>query len=251
MSSLRKLSDTEIKQIWSVITDHYNRYLKKQGVKSINLVKDGKYTKDALVLIYLAQGYPNTRWITKDELTQFIRLYYPDTNDVQQARHLGPQKGYHVLSTVRGNHRETLPIDLRGKSAYKLETLEECHPNYSGTRRVSQSADFESIKVKYHYRCATCGSEQGKPNLRYPGSTTELQMGHRNPHLPLEEDNIIPQCQFCNRADRNWWIYDERGRVVGVASSRPVIRSIEKGYISDEEIRRIYEHIKKRLGQEK
>ena len=31
--------------------------------------------------------------------------------------------------------------------------------------------------------------------------------------------NIIPQCQKCNRADRNKWIYDNKGRVVKLANA--------------------------------
>ena len=39
-----------------------------------------------------------------------------------------------------------------------------------------------------------------------------------DPSKPLEPGNIIPQCEKCNRADRNYWIYDEKGRVVGIAN---------------------------------
>ncbi|MFQ3610943.1 MAG: hypothetical protein SNJ72_05525 [Fimbriimonadales bacterium] len=251
MSSVKKLSEEEIQQIWEMIDQYYHNHLAERGVKRINLKdKNDKYTKDALVLVYLARGYPDTRWITKEELTAFIRLYYPNTPDVQQARHLGPQKGYHVLSTVRKNSISSLPKELHGKSCYKLESLETPHPNYIPSRRGAESIDFNNIKQKYGNRCALCGSVEGKPNLRYPNSLTQLQKGHRNPHLGLKANNIIPLCQFCNRADRDWWVYDERGRVVGVASSQPVIRSIEKGYITEEDARRIYEHIKKKLGQE-
>ncbi|MCW7072031.1 MAG: hypothetical protein OCU12_06890 [Methanophagales archaeon] len=52
----------------------------------------GNYTKDALVLVYLAQGYQNTKKVSKGELTQFIRLYDPSVNDVQQARDTLPLK---------------------------------------------------------------------------------------------------------------------------------------------------------------
>ncbi len=244
----RRLTPDEIQEIWGVIETNYEQHLAPQGVKRVNLKSSsGGYNKDALVLVYLAQGYPNTRWVTKEELTDFVRQFYPNTNDVQQARHLGPQKGYFVKSTVRGNHTESLPEEVRGRSAYKLESLEKAHPNYSPQRRTEQGVDFESLKAQYANRCATCGSEEGKPNLRYPQSRTSLQAGHRNPHLPLEADNIIPQCQFCNRADRNWWVYDERGRVVGVASATPVIRSIDRGYITRNDLKRIYEHIRKIL----
>lgn len=43
-----------------------------------------------------------------------------------------------------------------------------------------------------------------------------------DPSKPLEPGNIIPQCEKCNRADRNYWIYDEKGRVVGIANEKVV-----------------------------
>jgi len=39
-----------------------------------------------------------------------------------------------------------------------------------------------------------------------------------DPNKPLLAGNIIPQCQKCNRGDRNRWIYDEKGRVIRIAN---------------------------------
>ncbi len=61
---MRKLTDDEIEQTWRLIQEYYERYLSEQGVKRISLRKGSQYTKDALVLVYLAQGYPNTRWVS-------------------------------------------------------------------------------------------------------------------------------------------------------------------------------------------
>lgn len=249
---MRKLTDEEIEGMWEIIQRYYKNHLESQGVKPV-LLRDqrGNYTKDALVLVYLAQGYPNTRWVTKEELTEFVRQYYPKVPDVQQARHLGPQKGYYIISTRRGNNVGTLPQEIEGKSAYKLHSLQVVHPNYLPKRRSKNTRKaFENIKKRYNYRCATCGSEEGKPNLRYPNSTTQLQQGHRNPHKPLKSDNVIPQCQFCNRPDRNNWIYDKRGRVVGVANIKVVQSSIRKGYITPEEARKLLEFLKQHLKDE-
>ncbi|OGY63624.1 MAG: hypothetical protein A3I89_00225 [Candidatus Harrisonbacteria bacterium RIFCSPLOWO2_02_FULL_41_11] len=38
-----------------------------------------------------------------------------------------------------------------------------------------------------------------------------------DPNKELIAGNIIPQCQKCNRGDRNRWVYDERGRVIKLA----------------------------------
>lgn len=40
-----------------------------------------------------------------------------------------------------------------------------------------------------------------------------------DPNKPLVNGNIIPQCQKCNRADRNRWVYDEKGRVIKLADA--------------------------------
>ena len=75
------------------------------------------------------------------------------------------------------------------------------------------------MKTQYSYRCATCGSEEGQPNFHWPATKTKLQKAHKDPGKPLSKDNIIPQCQKCNRADRNRWVYDNKGRVIKLADA--------------------------------
>ena len=43
-----------------------------------------------------------------------------------------------------------------------------------------------------------------------------------DPSKPLEEGNIIPQCEKCNHADRNDWIYDAKDPGVGIANEKVV-----------------------------
>lgn len=154
------MSENEIKEIFKIIQEHYKKYLKNDEVKPINLQdKSGKFTKDALTLCYLAQNYPNTKAISKNDLTSFVRQFYPDTTDVQQARHLAKQKGYYIISGTRGD--------------------------------IGQ----------------------------------KIEAGH---YQPTESSNIIPQCQVCNRPDRDRWIYDKTGRVVAIADSEDGKRVVEK-----------------------
>ena len=98
------MNEQEILETFKIITKYYEECLKDYGVKSIKL-KDskGNYTKDALVLVYLARNYPNTKAISKTELTDFVRKFYPDVSDVQQARHLSKQGGYNIISGTRGD----------------------------------------------------------------------------------------------------------------------------------------------------
>lgn len=74
---IKQFSDNEIKNTYKMICDYYEKYLKLHGVKLPRLADNkGNYTKDALVLVYLAQDYPKTKVISKGELTQFVRKYY-------------------------------------------------------------------------------------------------------------------------------------------------------------------------------
>jgi len=69
-----RLSDEVIKKTYDMIREYHVNHLKQYGVKLPKLADaEGNYTKDALVLVYLAQGYPKTREVSKGELTQFIR----------------------------------------------------------------------------------------------------------------------------------------------------------------------------------
>ena len=43
----------------------------------------------------------------------------------------------------------------------------------------------------------------------------------------LVAGNIIPQCQKCNRGDRNRWVYDEKGRVIKLADAN-FVRNFDK-----------------------
>ena len=200
------------------------------------LKRGDDFTKDALVLVFLARNYPNTSVVTKNELTQFIRQYYKDTNDVQQARHLAAQKGWYIISGTRGDNNS---LELNS-GEYKLISLEESYPDFTKERReYKEDGDyFESLKKQYGYCCATCGSEEGKPHKHWKNTTTVLQRGHMNPLKPLEEGNIIPQCDKCNTADRNYWVYDKKGRVIAIANEKVIDKcslSIQK---------KIYERLK-------
>ena len=81
-----RLSDQEISELYAMICHYHNTYLAKEGVRLPKLRRGQEYTKDALTLVYLAYHYPDTRIVTKEELTAFIRLYDPNVLDVQQAR---------------------------------------------------------------------------------------------------------------------------------------------------------------------
>jgi hypothetical protein len=168
----KRLSKEQVMETYETISTYHKDYLAGAGVKLPQLEKGGEFTKDALVLVYLAQGYPDTRWITKKELTDFVRLYHPDTNDVQAGRHLGMQRGFYIVSSRRGNYLPEGVPPPKGDS-YLLVTLEKPHPAFVPKRRSPNTdSDFEAVKQRYDYRCATCGSREGEMNLRYKNQRT-------------------------------------------------------------------------------
>ncbi len=198
---------------YALIKEYHEKFLEKAGVKLPDLYSGGSnFSKNALVLVYLSMGYPKTRLISKLELTNFVREFYPDTNDVQQARHLGAQGGWWIVA----GGRDDLTLAVK-KGDYKLHTLEQPYPSFKNEHRVKDTDNWEEIKIKYGHRCATCGSQEGEPHLRWTATKTRLQQGHMDPNRPLGPGNIIPQCEKCNRADRNRWVYDDKGRVIKLA----------------------------------
>ena len=221
---------------YEVVKEYHGKYLDAKGVKLPKLERGDNFTIDALVLVYLAQQYPNTKVVTKNELTKFVRQYYKDTPDVQQARHLAAQKGWYILS---GTRKDNNSLNLKS-GEYKLVSLVESYPNFTKERReYKEDGDFfELLKKEYGYCCATCGSKEGEPHKHWKNTKTVLQKGHMNPLKPLEEGNIIPQCEKCNRADRNYWIYDKKGRVVAIANEKAIDKC------SQEIQKKIYERLK-------
>ena len=214
------LNKESIERLYETLHNFHEKYLKQYGVKLPKLYdKKYKFTKDALVLVYLAYDYPNTRKVSKEELTKFIRSYYPNTNDVQQARHLGAQNGWWIVAGGRDN----IVLNIK-RGCYQLYALEEPYPAFKKGHRITAADDWDSIKEKYNFRCATCGSKDGKPHFHWPATKTKLQKSHMDPHKPLIAGNIIPQCQKCNRGDRNRWVYDDKGRVIKLANAQ-VIKS--------------------------
>ncbi len=222
MSDVKMLNDDQIKRTYNLVKEYYNKYLKKYNVKIPQLKNHGKYSKSALALVYIAYNYPQNKVISKKELTQFIRNFYPDVNDVQQGRHLGAQKGFWILAGGRNDIDLSIP-----RGSYKLYTLEEPYPGFTG-RRIDNISNWDELKARYDNRCATCGSKEGEKHFHWPGTITKLEKGHMDANKSLEPGNIIPQCQQCNRADRNRWVYDSKGRVIKLADPRFILNSDEK-----------------------
>ena len=115
-------TDEEIQRTYDLVADSHAKYLAEFGVKLPRLRRaNGEYVQTALALVYLARGYPDVKTVSKSELTQFMRQYVPEINDVQQARHLAAQHGWYVLSGSRNDDR-TADVP---PGEYKLASLQE------------------------------------------------------------------------------------------------------------------------------
>lgn len=216
-------SKIEIEQRYNEILKEYNKSLKEFNVKMPKLYSNNNYTLNALVLVYLYAKIGEI--VSKQELTDFLRSMGFDINDVQQARHLAQQSGWYILSGTRGDY-ECKELGIKS-GEYMLKTISEPYPSYKNLKRTESlnAGSWDELKKMYNYRCATCGSKEGEPNFLYPASVTTLQQGHKDPSLPLTIDNTIPQCPFCNRASRNYFVFDNKGRVEKIYDPHFVLRS--------------------------
>lgn len=234
----KSLSEDELKDLYKAIANAHALHLAKHDIPLPKLEVSGSFTKNAIVLavLFKYQGQP----VSKEELTGIIKNWYPATNDVQQARHLGRQKGWHIISGTRGDRGERGPnVITLAQGQYILVSLESPYPGYR-TRRSPLTADFAELKAAYDFRCATCGSQEGEPNLLNPSRTTQLQAGHMDPRIDMIPGNTIPQCQECNQAYRDWFVFDERGRVRDINLDSPrwrrKYREIEDRPFSDDDL---------------
>ena len=221
----KKLSDSEIANTYELIKSYHEKYLKLYGVKLPRLKQKGKYTKNALVLVLLAQNYPNTTVLSKAQIEKFMQHYYPPY-DMQQARHLAKQDGWYILS---GRRNDNNSIDIPNDH-YKLDSLEEYYPGFNAERRqeLFDGDYWKNLKEKYNYQCACCGSKEGEHHRYNTTVIVKLEKGHMDPKKPLKPGNIIPQCSSCNKADKYKWIYNKEGRVVGIANETAVDNSTEE-----------------------
>ena len=217
------MEEKEIKQLYAELKNLYNKNaLHQKGIKLPDLKRGETYSKNALVLLYLFKNFRNP--VSKEDLTRFIKTFYPAVNDVQQARHLGAQSGWYILSGTRGDDKVIL-----NQGEYMLYSVEETYPDFTeGRREVSlNTQSWDELKSAYDFRCVTCGSEEGKNHLINRGTKTKLQKGHMDPNLPLDLSNTIPQCDWCNRAYRNYFCFDNKGRVSKVNDPKFILKSEE------------------------
>ncbi len=201
-------SPNELQAAWEEIQEIHTEYLLPHGVRIPNVVH---YTENAKAIWLAALHYFDGQVVDKNTVSTICQRDRPDLQHDQQVRHL-KRDGWNLIG--RGKHK----LD-----PYKPST-EWINDKVRRENRLNAN-DFNDLKAAYGNRCATCGAREGRPDPRYGDDLVELQQGHMNPEKNLTLQNAIPQCQFCNRAYRGDFAFDDKGRVRAVADIGPVKRT--------------------------
>jgi len=204
-------SEFELQEAWEELQEIHSQYLARHEVSIPRVSQYNQRAKSiwlAVLFFYVGED------VHKNTISAVCQRDNPDLAPDQQVRHL-KRDGWRLISDGRGNHN----LDPYQPS---LELL-----NDKARRDGLLSAEsFEQVKKAFGFSCATCGAREGRPDPRYGEDKVVLQRGHRDPAKPATDKlNIIPQCQFCNRAYRGDFVFDEKGRAWAVADIGPVQRA--------------------------
>ena len=201
-------SREELQRSWEELQDIHTEYLLPHGVK---IPASRQYNEQAKSIWLAVLHFYAGQEVDKNTVSDVVLRDRPDLNHDQQVRHL-KRDGWSLLG--RGKHR----LDPYRPSLEWVNTK-----NRREGRLRAKS--FDDIKSLFGNRCATCGAREGQLDPRYGEDVVQLQQGHMDPAKPSNMSNIIPQCQFCNRAYRSDYVFDEKGRVKAIADIRPVRRA--------------------------
>jgi len=170
----------------------YEKYLKPHGV--VWNFREGSNKYKTLMALYDNIG----EWLSK---TQIAELICYTGVDLQEPRHLGKQSGFYVEQDGKGN--------------YRLVTTKEPHPSFAAKKRLNElnTSDFKVMKEAYDNKCATCGEKEGTRH-RFEHGKVVLEKGHMDPRKDMSPENIIPQCNFCNKFYGDKFVFDRQGRIV-------------------------------------
>lgn len=248
------LSADIIRQLHNKIVYSYETQLKPYGVKKLwrddietySHLSDDEFIKlldrRELQLIFLLKHIKCL--VHKDAVSSFVRKHLPEAALDQQVRHLGTQYGWFVL-----NKSHKIPdTEVAVPSGYNyLVSIDTPNPKVIAIalKRAGRlsARNFEELKMAYGNKCATCGAEEGKKDIRN-GSIVTLEQGHMNPRKSLTLDNTIPQCKYCNSTYADYFQFNEYGRVIAVNNPEILLKSPYD--VQDEMIQVLLEERKKR-----
>ena len=207
-------SQEELQQAWEDLCNIHAQYLEDHGVRIPGV---NRYNETAKSIWLSVLHYCKNEEVHKDFISKVCQRDKSGLGQDQQVRHLKRDGWYLVEDARRGYHR----LD-----PYQPSPEWETDKRRRDGRLDAQT--FGELKTVYGRCCATCGAEAGKPNPRYGKDKVVFQQGHKDPAKPMTADNIIPQCQFCNRAYRGDYVFDDKGRVSHIADVRPVRKASKR-----------------------
>lgn len=231
------LTQEQIEKAQINSVNEWKKFLSQYGI-IYPKVGTAKYYQ--LIYLYHFKGY----YVHKNVVTQFVQSKIPTASGDQQVRHLA-NSGFYVL--VKSDLYKN---NITPSGYYCLVNMTEPKAAWLTKKefRINNItfSTFDKLKQQYGNCCATCGEQEGKKHKYYDG-IVELQKGHMNPMMPLEEGNIIPQCQYCNRdIYKDNFVFNEQGRPVSINNPRYILKSSkevrEKMY---ELLRDEFENLKK------
>jgi len=204
-------SRSALQKAWEDLQEIHAQYLAKYRVKLPPAIQYDEQARSIwLSVLFHYQGQD----AHKNLVRAVCQRDYPGLAPDQQVRHL-KRDGWKLHNDGKGNHR----LDPFQPS------LEYLNTEYRKDGLLAAKS-FDDIKRTFGYSCATCGAREVWPDPRYGEDKVRLQRGHRDPAKPANDKlNIIPQCQFCNRAYRGDFVFDEKGRAWAVADIGPVQRA--------------------------
>lgn len=169
-----------------------------------------KFPKIGTQRYYILKYYyiNKNKVVTKEQIQSYVGdCLSKQIRDLQDVRHLGKQEGFHILQGGENYNN----IKLK-KGEYVFTGFDEINSFYNNKRRKNIPVDFEECKKNFDYQCATCGSKEGEPH-RFTKQPTVLEKGHKDPELPLDLSNLIPQCEYCNKKYKDSFIFDDFGQI--------------------------------------
>lgn len=203
-------SPRKLQAAWTELREIHTEYLAVHGVR---IPQVERYTENNKAVWLAVLWHCRDREVHKDEISAVVRRDIGGAAADQQVRHLkrdgwdiGPSPGRHKLNPYEPSQEF---LNVAARKRMRLTT-----------------GDFDVIKQSFGGRCATCGAREGRPDPRYGRDVVQLHQGHRDPQKDGDDsDNIIPQCQFCNRSYKSDFVFDDKGRAYAVASVAPVRRA--------------------------
>lgn len=169
------------------LQENWEKHLKNKGVK---IPRADTWSRMSLEFLFKNQN----RWVSKQKIIEGIGY---DGSDLQAPRHLSAN-GWYLEQDYKGN--------------YKLVNVNKPFPKWIPDKRNTDLSinSWKELKQKYKNKCATCGSEEGKPH-NHTNKITKLEKGHKDPEKYLNIKNTIPQCNYCNKRFKDTYKFDNYG----------------------------------------